>query len=237
MNNLPRRTRTKLLTAVLLAVVAGCATQSARRTFPPPEQLPSQPSMPDPLVMLDGTRVTTPNQWFNKRRPELAALFQHYMYGQLPPKPAKIDARLVGQYPDFLEGRATLKLLTLETGPGNAPKIGLILVTPNAQPKKNPVFLAMNFHGNHCLTSDPRVPLTPNWVPGSRESENRAADSQRGNESANWPLAEIIARGYAFASFYSGDVDPDRQDVSSGIYAWLANGDLNRNNPTNRGTI
>lgn len=193
--------------------------------------------MPDPLVMLDGEKVTSKTQWFKARRPELAELFQQYMYGHLPSKPARVEARLLGQYPDFLEGRATLKTLTLETGSGTAPKIGLMLVVPKSGSKPAPVFLAMNFHGNHCLTKDTRVPLTPNWVPGSRESGNRASDSQRGNEAANWPLEEIIARGYAFASFYSGDVDPDRADVSSGVYAWLANGDPARNNPANRGTI
>ena len=159
------------------------------------------------------------------------------MYGEIPRKPARVEPRLVGQYSDFLDGRATLKLLSLETGPGSAPRIGLMLVVPKSRTAPAPVFLAMNFHGNHCLTKDTRVPLTPNWVPGSRDSGNQAADSQRGNEAANWPLEEIVNRGYAFAAFYSGDVDPDRQDVSSGVYEWLANGDPSRNNPTNRGTI
>ena len=53
----------------------------------------------------------------------------------------------------------------------------------------------------------------------------------------DWPLAEIVRRGYALATFYSGDVDPDRSEVSTGLYAWLAGGDPARNNPTNRGTI
>lgn len=193
--------------------------------------------MPDPLVTLDGKTITSQAQWFKQRRPEFAALFQHYMYGQLPPKPANVQARLTGTYPDFLGGRATLKTLTLQTGPGDAPKVGLMLVVPNSGPKPAPAFLAMNFHGNHCLTKDARVPLTPNWVPGSRDSGNRATDSQRGSEEANWPLEEIVSRGYVFAAFYSGDVDPDREDVSSGVYAWLAKGDPGRNNPTNRGTI
>ena len=38
--------------------------------------------------MLDGRKVTTPEMWTKERRPELMRLFQHYMYGQLPPKPA-----------------------------------------------------------------------------------------------------------------------------------------------------
>ena len=61
--------------------------------FPDPDKLPSHPDLPDPLVMLDGTRVTTKEQWETKRRPELKALFQHYMYGVRPPAPARSRRR------------------------------------------------------------------------------------------------------------------------------------------------
>src|SRR5262245_16843337 len=54
------------------------------RVFPPVSDLPSRADFPDPLVLLDGRRVTSREQWFNERRPELVALFQHYMYGFLP---------------------------------------------------------------------------------------------------------------------------------------------------------
>ena len=67
--------------------------------------------------MFDGRRVTSRDQWFKERRPELKALFQHYMYGAIPPKPAHVQAKVLGEYHDFLAGKATLKLVTLETGP------------------------------------------------------------------------------------------------------------------------
>src|SRR5262249_55972618 len=53
--------------------------------FPPADQLPSRPEMPDPLVLLDGRKVINREQWEKDRRPELKELFQHYMYGYLPP--------------------------------------------------------------------------------------------------------------------------------------------------------
>jgi hypothetical protein len=34
-------------------------------------KLPSQPGLPDPLVMFDGERVADKEQWITKRRPEL----------------------------------------------------------------------------------------------------------------------------------------------------------------------
>ena len=106
----------------MLILLAGCATQPTRSSFPEASALPPQAGLPDPLVMFDGQRVTSRSQWFQERRPELKALFQHYMYGAIPPTPTNMQARVLGQYPDFLEGKATLKLITLETGPTNAPQ-------------------------------------------------------------------------------------------------------------------
>ena len=123
--------------------------------------------MPDPLVMLNGEQVRSSSQWNNQRRPELQALFQHYMYGKIPAAPAHLQAKVRAQYADFLDGKATLKLISLETGPANAPQIDLLLVVPNQRLAPAPVFLAMNFCGNHALTADPRVPLTRGWVPNS----------------------------------------------------------------------
>jgi len=61
------------ITTVMLLSTANAAD------FPPPNELPAKAELPDPLVMLDGTKVTTRADWETKRKPELKALFQHYM--------------------------------------------------------------------------------------------------------------------------------------------------------------
>ena len=223
----------------LLLLQASAAPAQSGPALPEVSALPPQAGLPDPLVMLDGRRVSSPAEWFKDRRPELKRLFQHYMYGSIPPKPVHVSIVRRGEYADFLDGKATLKMLTLETGPSNAPKIDLMLVIPNARKEPAPVFLAMNFCGNHALTTDARVPLARSWLGTFCKgcANNTATEASRGSQSGDWPLAEIVRRGYALASFYSGDVDPDRQQVSQGIYAWLAGGDPAKNNPTNRGTI
>jgi hypothetical protein len=195
--------------------------------------------MPDPLMMLDGRRVTTRGQWENKRRPELKEAFQHYMYGQIPSRPAKLEINLVGEYHDFLGGKATLKLITLQAGPRNGPRIDLMLVVPNERRGPAPVFLAMAFCGNHAITDDPRVPLAKSWLGNGCKGcvNGGATEAARGTQATNWPLAEIVRRGYAIATFYSGDIDSDRKDVSSGIYKWLADGDPATNKPEHRGTL
>jgi hypothetical protein len=52
--------------------------------LPEASQLPVQPGLPNPLLMLDGRHVVTAEQWYGERRPKLKRLFQHYMYGRLP---------------------------------------------------------------------------------------------------------------------------------------------------------
>ncbi len=228
------------LIALLACLLAGCATPSTRMNFPDATALPPQPAFPDPLMMLDGRRVATRAQWVNERRPELQALFQHYMYGAIPPKPVNMKVKVLGEHRDFLGGKATLKLLTLETGSAtNAPRIDLLLVVPNQRTGPAPVFLSMNFCGNHALTADARVPLARGWLYNTCKgcTNNAATEAARGGQAADWPLEEIIERGYALAAFYSGDVDSDRKEVSDGIYAWLAGGDPAKNDPSHRGSI
>src|SRR5688572_21572648 len=115
---------------LLMFAMAFLATNVSGAAFPDVKDLPVQPDLPDPLVMFDGTWLTTAKQWKEKRRPELAALFQHYMYGQLPPKPEKITFKVQAEHDDFLDGKATLKLVTINFGSEDTPQIDLMLVLP-----------------------------------------------------------------------------------------------------------
>ncbi len=42
------------------------------------------PDLPDPLVCKDGTKVTTAEQWWKKRRPEIVEDFDREVYGRVP---------------------------------------------------------------------------------------------------------------------------------------------------------
>jgi hypothetical protein len=202
-------------------------------------ELAPQPALPNPLLALDGRLICTRTEWVKERRPELKALFEHYMYGTIPPKPGSMQVKMVAEYNDFLDGKATLKLRTIETGPGQGPRIDLMLILPKQRRGPAPVFLAMNFCGNHTLASDTRIPLARGWLRENCKNctNNTATEASRGTQVADWPLVEIISRGYALATFCNADIDSDRAQESTGVYRWLADGDPGRNNPTNRGTI
>jgi len=210
-----------LIVSIVLALPA--AGRGADSKFPDAGQLPIHIGLPDPLLMMNGERVTTARQWTKKRRPELQALFEHYMYGEIPPKPRhlRFDANVADT--KFLNGKATLKFVTISIPGSERPRIDLMVVSPNAV-RPAPVFLAMNFCGNHAISADPRIPLAQSWLGTSCKgcTNNHAADAARGTQASDWPIEEIIARGYALATFCNADVDSDRSDVSDGVYAWLA---------------
>src|ERR1700685_723052 len=48
------------------------------------------PNVPDPLIMNDGARVTTPEQWYQQRRPQLIEMFSKYVYGFVPSNVPKV---------------------------------------------------------------------------------------------------------------------------------------------------
>jgi hypothetical protein len=218
-------------TALLTAAVA-CAAD-----LPDVAKLPAQAELPNPLVMLDGTRVTSKEQWFDKRRPELRNLFQHYMYGYLPP-PLKIEAKVEREDRKALDGKATLREVAIAFGPPETPRIHLLLVVPNERKAPAPCFVGMNFCGNHALLKDPAVRLPTVWMydRSAGVKNHRATDEGRGTQIDVWALDQSIARGYAVATFYSGDVDPDRADVREGIQPHLRKKD-EKLGPHDWGTI
>lgn len=201
-----------LAAALILALGASAAD------FPPSNELKSQPELPDPLVTLDGIKVATKADWEAKRKPELKALLQHYMYGYLPPKPVRQEYR-AGEPRECLDGKAMLRDITITSvEPRTGHPIHVLLVTPK-DAKNPPVFVGMNFCGNHTLLDDPQIPLPEGWVRNScgGAENDRATEKGRGSQKDVWNVDLIIDRGYALASFYSGDVDPDTADMSDGI--------------------
>jgi len=108
--------------------------------------------------------VTTVREWEAKRRPELKALFEHYMYGKYPAKPEKVTAKVLFEDAKALGGKGTLREVEVTFGPPDWPKIFLLVAVPNG---KTPAacFVGPNFGGNHLLTDDERVRVPTAWVP------------------------------------------------------------------------
>jgi hypothetical protein len=210
---------TTLACAALLAALDAALPRHAGADFPPASHLPARTGFPDPLVFFDGRKVETKGQWEKERRPELKELFQHYMYGRLPPVP-KWTAK-VSVAKECLEGRAVFRQITISFPELKPPHdIRVLLITP-AKSASPPVFLGMNFCGNHTVLDDPSIELPTTWVYrhcAGVENE-RATEKGRGSQKEVWNPDLIVERGYALATFYSGDIDPDTADFADGLNA------------------
>jgi hypothetical protein len=171
--------------------------------------------LPDPLVRTNGTRVTTPQAWRSVRRPELLRLFAREMYGRTPPAHAPMAATITDTDQSALGGRATRKQVTLAFGSRpKGPALRLLLYLPNGRKSRAPVFVGLNFRGNHAVAPDPRIALSQEWLPNDVPAvqANRATEKARGSEASRWPLDAILARGYGIVTAYYGDLDPDFDD-------------------------
>ena len=179
--------------------------------WPDPSDLPEVTELPPVLEMFDGTPVTTAKKWQQERRPELISLFQHYMYGIPPEAPANFSYTADYINNNMLGGKATLKLVTLRFGPPETPPVSLMLMLPNNRKGPAPVFIGLNFTGNHTTADFREIPLTTAWVNKSwmGGDDFAANDDQRGIRFFSWPFEMIIDRGYAVATMYAGEISPD----------------------------
>src|SRR5262245_11130450 len=195
--------------------------------FPDPDKLPVKAEFPDPLVMFSGERVGSKEEWFSKRRPELKQLIQFYMYVHLPPT-FKVQSKVEHTDTKALNGKATLRDITLTFEGLEGPAINLLLVTPNNLRRPVPAFVGITFCGNHALTKDSKVRVPTAWMYPNRKGvkDNHATEEGRGSEIDTWALEQSIDRGYAVATFYNGDVDPDRADKREGIQKYLPKREL-----------
>ncbi|MGE0606731.1 MAG: alpha/beta hydrolase family protein [Pirellulales bacterium] len=223
-------------------LLMGCwflASPAGAQNFPRPDELPVRRELPDPLVMLDGTPVSTPEQWAKQRRPELKQLFQHYMYGYMPAAPQEVKSNIERVSSDYFGGKATKREVTISFGPDGTPPIHLLVIVPNKKSGPVPVFVGLNFGGNHTVTEDAEVPLPTVWMYPHRKGvvDNRATEEARGSDVDVWCAETLIDRGYALATFYNGDIDPDRPDFTDGVHPHYFQPGQSQPGPRDWGTI
>ena len=188
----------------------------------PPGRLPELDGLPDVLMTRAGYPVTSSLEWERVRRAEVFGLLEHYAFGYQPDGLESLArVTLVAEYDDLFDGKATMKLLEVNAGPTPGITIDVLLVVPNGMESPPPVLFGANFFGNHSTIDDPRVPLARGWVPERGEGvvDNMATDAARGTVATRWPFEQAIQRGYAVATFYHGDIDPDLDDFTDGAHA------------------
>jgi hypothetical protein len=182
----------------------------------PPYQLPKV------LSQADGSVITQIADW-ERRKVEIHDIFTQEVYGESPVWDGKVTATEISSNESALDGKAIQKeiKLTLERK-GKSVDLFVLIFIPK-QPMPAPMFLGLNFYGNHTLTDDETILVTQSWIRNNQDlsiENNRASAKSRGKRMANWPVKDMIAKGYGLASLYYGDIDPDFDDgFQNGVHS------------------
>ena len=139
-------------------------------------------TLPDPLVLANGTRVRGAATWRKQRRQEILRRYEKDIYGRIPADAPSVSWRVDETDPAAREGRAIRKRIVGLIGSQlDGPRMNLTLYTPSSAKQPVPIILLLNFGGpGKVPPQDPPV------------------------------AADIIARGWGYATVVYQDIQPDR---------------------------
>ena len=110
------------------------------------------PNLPDPLVLSDGQKVTTPAMWWKQRRPEIVELYSKYVYGRVPAMVPKVswtvtavDHEMIGFTPVI--AKDVIGEVDNAADPAISVKIHMTVVTPARAKEPVPVLMMFSHAG------------------------------------------------------------------------------------------
>ena len=180
----------------LLASLPCCFAQPA----PPPRPVPNYDEAKMPAYSLPPAlgNVKRAAEW-PARRAELYGIFEREMFGRLGGKLASTIYEPTSGPSPALAGAAVRKEVSiLFTGKKDGPRMNLLIYLPPNANGPVPVFLGLNFQGNHTVANDPAV--------------KAVTDKARGAQESRWVVEQVLKRGYATITAHYEDLDPDFDD-------------------------
>ena len=180
------------------------------------------PDYPDALTLADGTRVTTPDQWWRQRRPELVELFAREVYGRVPAHVPAVAWSVTATQPTTVGGhrvvaRQLVGRVDNSAYPSVTVEIAAAIVTP--ADATGPVPVLIMFGSGHLPGVDP---AWPKWA---------------GPEPHDPPSAEqLIADGWGYVSLDPTSVQADHgAGLTQGIVGLVNRGQ--RRHPDDWGAL
>jgi hypothetical protein len=159
------------------------------------------PNLPEVLTMKNGKKVTTPEEWWKVRRPEIVEDFEREVLGRIPPNTPKVTWEVVktneakvGAYPVI--GKQLVGHVDNSAYPDIKVDIKLILVTP--ADAKGPVPVMIMFGGGFL----PGEPLPKSKFGGFGFGPLPAGSDPPATE-------QLIADGWGYANLDPSSVQAD----------------------------
>jgi hypothetical protein len=157
-------------------------------------------------------------------------------------QPATVRFQTTETQENALNGMATRKQITLHfTANLDGPKMELLIYLPNTLKQPVPLFVGLNFSGNQTVHRDPGIALAQSWVNNNEKlgiTQNKATEASRGASADRWQIERILQRGYAVATAYYGDLDPDFDDgFQNGVHPLYCGSGQTKPEPNQWGSI
>ena len=167
-------------------------------------------TLPPLLTTENGMAVETAFDWVNRRRPEILRTLQTELFGKLPPRPETCGIEVISVKEDALDNTAIRKEIMLTfNNRGRQHSFLMLLYIPQKVMEPVPVFLGLNFRGNHATTMEQDVRMT------GKKYNGEYAETGYGKQESRWQFKETIRRGYASATVAYNDIFPDDKDENS----------------------
>jgi hypothetical protein len=174
-------------------------------------------TLPDPLKLNSGQSVHDSKTWFEKRRPEIIAMFESQQYGRAPGRPAEETFEVYDKGTSVFDGKAIRKQITIHLSKDPTwPTIDLLVYLPAAAKKPVPMFLSINFGAVQNAVDDPGIKPQEVWD----AKTNAKIPPIAAHNFGRLAIEPLLDAGFGVATFYYGDVDPDYPaGFSNGIRA------------------
>jgi hypothetical protein len=151
--------------------------------------------------------------WETERRKELIKLFEQNVYGEVPPFQYKVEYKTVEEGKTEYYQRKQVAITFYNTTQDSTTWL-LLLITPlNAE--KVPVFVGLNFFGNHTVMPDENILLSDcysEWKAEWNIFNFRQTELSRGVRYNRWAILQIVKSGYGLATVCYQDIEPDTKN-------------------------
>lgn len=165
-------------------------------------------TLPPLLRTGGGTIIKNARQWEAVQRPLLLQLFTDHVYGRVPGRPSAMHYKTIAEDHHALNGSATRKEVVLYfTRDTTGPSLHLLLYLPR-RATSVPVFMGLNFQGNHSVQRDTAITITRHW----KNLHPSDTILKRGAQETRWPVALLVENGFALATAWYQDLEPDHKD-------------------------
>jgi len=109
-------------------------------------------TLPDPLISKEGKKIISNDEWKNIQKKELINIFSKNLYGSIPGKFKDFEILEKSIDKNFLDSLATKREIRIKFN--DQMFIDLLVFTPNNISNPTPIFLGMNFFGNHSISDN-----------------------------------------------------------------------------------